>query len=90
MSPMISSSAKSTAATGVLNAAASAPVAPTGTRSRMRFGDSSSQRPTAAAAPAPIWTDGPSRPIDWPEPIVSTPSRNLPIVTRPRIAPPCN
>ena len=36
MSPMISSSAKITAATGVLNAAESAPAAPTGTRSRTR------------------------------------------------------
>ena len=39
MSPMISSSANSTAATGVLNAAASAPAAPTGTRSRTRSGE---------------------------------------------------
>ena len=66
-SPMISSSVNSTAATGVLNAAASAPVAPTETSARTRAGGSRSHRPMAEAMPAPIWTDGPSRPIEWPE-----------------------
>ena len=82
MSPMISSSANSTAATGVLNAAASAPAAPTGTSSRTRSGDSRSHRPTTEAMPAPICTEGPSRPIEWPDPMQSTPVRNLPIGTR--------
>ena len=64
MSPMISSSANNTAATGVLNAAARAPAAPTGTRSRVRAGGRRSQRPATDAIPAPIWTEGPSRPIE--------------------------
>ena len=86
---MISSSAKSTAATGVLKAAASAPAAPTGTRSLTRAGDSRSQRPTTDARPAPICTDGPSRPIEWPEPMHSTPVMNLPSGTRAGMTPPC-
>ena len=32
--------------------------------------------------PAPICTEGPSRPIEWPDPMQSTPVRNLPIGTR--------
>jgi hypothetical protein len=62
MSPMISSSAKSTAATGVLKAAARAPAAPTGITSRMRFAESPSHWPIPEAIPAPICTEGPSRP----------------------------
>ena len=88
MSPMISSSANRTAATGVLNAAASAPAAPTGTRSRTRCGGRRSHRPTTDASPAPIWTEGPSRPIEWPDPMHSTPVRNLPIGTRAGMTPP--
>ena len=53
MLPMISSSANNTAAIGVLNAAASAPAAPTGMSSLMRAGDRRSQRPMADAMPAP-------------------------------------
>ena len=41
-----------------------------------------SQRPISDARPAPICTDGPSRPIEWPEPMHSTPVRNLPNGTR--------
>ena len=54
MSPMISSSANSTAATGVLNAAASAAAAPTGTRLLARAGESPNHRPIHDAMPAPI------------------------------------
>ena len=37
-----------------------------------------SHRPMTEARPAPICTDGPSRPIEWPEPMHSTPVMNLP------------
>ena len=68
MSPMSSSSAKITAATGVLNAAARAPAAPTGTSSWTRCGGRPTHRPITEARPAPICTDGPSRPIECPDP----------------------
>jgi len=60
---------------------------PTGTRSRTRRGDRCSHWPTSDARPAPIWTDGPSRPIEWPEPMHSTPVMTLPNGTRPRMMP---
>ena len=62
MSPMISSSENSTAAIGVLNAAASAADAPTGTSHRTCAVLSPSRRAMTDAMPAPMWTDGPSRP----------------------------
>ena len=55
---------KTTAAIGVLNAAASAPAAPTGTSSFRRDGDNCNHFPAIDARPAPICTDGPSRPIE--------------------------
>ena len=87
-SPMSSSSAKMTAATGVLNAAASAPAAPTGTSSRTRCGGRPTHRPMADARPAPICTEGPSRPIECPDPTHSTPIRNFPRGTSRGIMPP--
>ena len=88
MSPMISSSAKITAAIGVLNAAASAPAAPTGTSSLTRAGGRRNHRPTNEAMPAPICTDGPSLPIECPDPMHSTPVRNLPNGTLQGMTPP--
>ena len=88
MSPMISSRANKTAAIGVLNAAASAPAAPTGTSSFKRAGDSRNHWPITDAMPDPIWTDGPSRPIEWPDPMHNTAVRNLPTGTRAGITPP--
>ena len=38
--------------------------------------------------PAPIWTDGPSRPMECPEPTQSTPVMNFPIGIRAGITPP--
>ena len=89
MSPMISSSANSTAATGVLKAADKR----AGRADRHEI-PNALRRQTAAsgqsteARPAPICTDGPSRPIEWPEPMQSTPVRNLPNGTRVGITPP--
>ena len=65
-SPITSSSVKSTAATGVLKAAASAAAAPTGISSRILFGASPRRRPSTDAIPAPTCTDGPSRPSAMP------------------------
>ena len=87
MSPMISSSANSTAATGVLKAADRAAAAPIGTRLCTRAGDRRSHRPRTDAMPAPICTDGPSRPMECPDPTQRAPVRNLPMTTRPGITP---
>ncbi len=89
MSPMISSSVKITAATGVLNAADSAPAVPTAIRSLTRFGESFSRWPITDAMPPPICTDGPSRPMEWPDAMHSTPVMNFPMGTRAGITPPC-
>ena len=62
ISPTISSSENSTAAMGVLNAAASAAEHPTGTSAFTPSGPSPNRRPSTEAIPAPICTDGPSRP----------------------------
>ena len=51
-------------------------------------GERPSQRPITDARPAPICTDGPSRPIEWPDPMHSTPVMNLPNGTRPGMTPP--
>ena len=87
MSPTISSSANSSAAMGVLNAAESAAAAPTGTRFFTLVGERCSQRPIIEARPAPICTDGPSRPMECPAPMQSTPVMNLPTVVRARMTP---
>src|SRR5258707_10975931 len=59
-SPTTSSSANSTAASGVLNAAATAAAAPTGMSALIFSGLSPSQRPSSDAMPAPTCTEGPS------------------------------
>ena len=66
MSPMISSRENSTAAIGVLNAAASAADAPTGMSQRTCAVLSPSRRAITDAIPAPMCTDGPSRPSAMP------------------------
>ncbi len=73
---------------GVLNAAESAAAEPTGTRFFTLVGDSRNQRPMTEASPAPICTDGPSRPMEWPAAMVSAPVRNFPMGVRARMTPP--
>ena len=86
-SPTITSSEKSTAAIGVLNAAASAAAAPTGMSARTVSGLRRSFRAMIEARPAPIWTDGPSRPSAMPLASEIEQQRNLPITVRPLISP---
>ena len=62
MSPITSSSVNSTAAIGVLKAAASAAAAPMGISAFTLLGLNPSHRPSEDAMPAPTCTDGPSRP----------------------------
>src|SRR5581483_1537481 len=87
-SPITSSSVNSTAAIGVLNAAASAADAPIGTRSLMRAGLNPNRRPRTDAIPAPTCTDGPSRPRAIPLASESDEHPNYPSTVRKRISPP--
>ncbi len=82
ISPITSSSENSTAAMGVLNAAAIAADAPMGTRARTLRGESPSLRPSTDAMPAPTCTDGPSRPSAMPLASVMEHMLNLPITVR--------
>lgn len=86
---MTSSSVKRTAAIGVLKAAARAAEAPIGTRVRVFSGLSPNWRPMAEAIPAPIWTDGPSRPRAMPLASEIEEQMNLPMTVRSRITPEC-
>jgi hypothetical protein len=79
---MTSSRVKSTAAIGVLKAAASAAAAPIGTSARTLLGDSPSRRPSTDAMPALNCTDGPSRPSAMPLARVSEHMLNLPTTVR--------
>ena len=65
-SPRISSSENSTAAIGVLNAAAGAAEHPTGTSARTFAGLRPNRLVSTDAIPAPICTEGPSRPSAMP------------------------
>ena len=89
ISPMTSSSVKSTAATGVLKAAASAADAPIGTSALTLLGPRPSQRPKTDAMPAPTCTDGPSRPSEMPLARETEESPNFPSTVRSRIKPSC-
>ena len=82
ISPITSSSVKSTAAIGVLNAAASAAAAPTGTRLLTLAGERPSRRPSTDAMPAPTCTDGPSRPSASPLASVTEHMLNFPRTVR--------
>ena len=66
MSPRISSSENRTAAMGVLNAVASAAAHPAGTSALTLSVLSPKRRPSTEAMPAPICTEGPSRPSAMP------------------------
>ena len=84
---MISSSENSTAAMGVLNAAASAAAPPTGTSHRTCSLLSPSRRAITEARPAPICTEGPSRPSAMPLASDTEQQRNLPTTVRNEIRP---
>ncbi|OYY56432.1 MAG: hypothetical protein B7Y53_01845 [Halothiobacillus sp. 28-55-5] len=62
----MSSSAKITAASGVLNEAAIAAAAPQPTKVRTLLWGKSSDRPSQLPPAAPRWMPGPSRPLDRP------------------------
>ena len=87
MSPMISSSENSTAAIGVLNAAASAADAPTGTSQRTCAVLSPSRRAITDAMPEPMCTDGPSRPSAMPLASDVEQQTNLPTTVRSEMRP---
>ena len=81
-SPRISSSVKNTAAMGVLNAAANAAAALMGTSARMERGLKPRRRPSVEPIPAPICTEGPSRPRARPLASVVAQQMNLPRAVR--------
>ncbi len=86
-SPMISSSEKSTAAIGVLNAAARAADAPTGMSHRTCALLNPRRRPITEAMPDPMCTDGPSRPRAMPLASDVAQQTNLPTTVRREIWP---
>src|SRR4051812_23366502 len=79
---MTSSIANVIAAIGVLNAAAIPAAAPTEISALTTRDGRRVALPTAAPIAAQIWTVGPSRPIENPDPIESAPRTNLPTTVR--------
>ena len=79
---MISSRAKTTAARGVLKAAAMAAAAPTGIRFFTCSVLRPSARPSTEPMPAPTCTEGPSRPSGIPLASVAEVQKNLPSTVR--------
>ena len=87
-SPVNTSKVNITPAMGALNVAAMPPAAPALTRARSRDLSSFSSWPSDDPAAAPIWTIGPSRPADPPDPMVSAEATVLTRITTGRIRPP--
>ena len=87
ISPITSSSVKSTAAIGVLNAAASAAEAPTGSRAFTLVGLSPSLRPSTEAIPPATCTEGPSRPSAMPLASEMADNQNFPNTVRNEMKP---
>jgi hypothetical protein len=87
ISPNTSSSVNSTAAMGVLNAAASAADAPTGRSAFTLLVLSPSLRPRTDAMPAETCTDGPSRPSAMPLASEIADMLNLPSTVRMEMKP---
>ena len=69
--PMTISQTNSAPAIGAWNTAAIAPAAEHATSRRRRGVDMFSRLPAIEANTAAVWTSGPSRPIEAPEPIVT-------------------
>jgi hypothetical protein len=88
-SPRMISTAKSAPAIGPLKVAAIPAAAPQPTRVRSWRGGAFNKRPSQDAAAAPIWTIGPSRPTEPPDPIVIADTSVFRPSTRRRIVPPC-
>ncbi len=87
MSPRISSSENSTAAIGVLKAAASAAAHPAGISARTCSRRSPNARASTDAIPAPICTDGPSRPSAMPLASDVEQQKNFPSTVRSEMYP---
>ena len=87
ISPRISSSENKTAAIGVLKAVASAAAQPAGTSAFTLAALRPKRRPITEAIPAPIWTEGPSRPSAIPLASEIAQHTNLPITVRREIYP---
>ena len=84
----ISSSAKNTPAIGALNVAEIPPAAPHATSRRSCDSDSRSSWPVTEPRAEPIWTIGPSRPTEPPEPMQTAEASDFTIGTCGRIRPP--
>ncbi len=83
-----SSRAKNTPAIGALNVAAMPEAAPHATSVRTLVSDRWAIWATLEPSAEPIWTIGPSRPTEPPEPIVIAEARDLITATLPAIFPP--
>src|SRR4029077_16888900 len=81
-SPKISSNENRTAAIGVLKAAASAAEQPIGNRALTLFALRPNSLPSTDAMPAPMCTDGPSRPSAVPLASDMEQQMNLPTTVR--------
>ena len=75
--PMTTSRAKKAPAIGALKAAAIPPATPQPARVGSRLGGTLSNWPRTEPSEAPIWTMGPSRPTEPPEPIVRAEETDL-------------
>jgi hypothetical protein len=89
-SPMMISTANRAPAIGALMVAAIPAPAPQPTMVRSCRGVTRSVRPSHDAIDAPIWTIGPSRPTDPPDPIEMAEASVFRPSTRRRIRPPCS
>ena len=84
----ISSSAKKTPAIGALKVAEIPPAAPQATRIRSRDSGTRVSCPSVEPSAEPIWTIGPSRPTEPPEPMQIADASALTSATCGRIRPP--
>ncbi len=84
----ISSRAKKTPAMGALKVAEIPPAAPHATSSRSRDSESPNACPHELPSADPIWTIGPSRPTDPPQPMQIAEAADLIAATRGRMRPP--
>jgi len=87
-SPRRTSNANMTPAMGALNVAATPAAAPEPTNARIRVWLSLKRCPTTEPMAAPIWTMGPSRPTEPPEPMVIAEPTALTSITMGRMRPP--
>ena len=82
------STPKNTPVIGALNVAEMPPAAPQATKMRSRLSGIRTHCPMPEASAEPIWTIGPSRPTEPPEPMHSAEARALTKATCGRIRPP--